>query len=407
MKNILIVADVYPPEVSSAAHLMQELAEGLKKHGHNIWVATSYPKHYLPREFQGKVFDEFREENGVKIIRIKTLPLHKVNFIIRGISQLILPHLFFWKIKQYTDSLDGVIIYSPPLPLSLIGGMIKKKYGAKFILNLQDIFPQNAIDLGVLKGWKYKPAIWLFEWIEKKVYKTADKITFHSEGGRQFLIEKKGVPAEKIITLPNWIDFAFYQNLTKDISFRREWRLERKFIILFAGIMGPAQGMEFIIEVAKEISDIKDIVFLLVGDGMEKGKIEKLIKEYNLKNIIIKPFVSKEEYPYLAKDADVGVVCLSRNNKTPFVPGKFLGYMAAAKPVLAFLNKESDGFALIEKAKCGYAATSEDVSLAAELVKQVYSQKNKLKEIGDNGFQYVNENLTLDVILKKIEELIF
>lgn len=407
MKNILIVADVYPPEVSSAAHLMQELAEGLKKRGHNIWVATSYPKHYLPKEFQKKVFEEFCEENNVKIIRIKTLPLHKVNFIIRGISQLLLPFLFFRKVKKYVNNLDAVIVYSPPLPLALIGGMIKRKYIAKFILNIQDIFPQNAIDLGILKGWKYKPAIWLFEWIERKVYKTADKITFHSEGGMKFLMEKKGVNPRKIATIYNWVDVASYQNLTKNLSFRKQWGLENKFIILFAGIMGPAQGMEFVAEVAKGVSDIKDIVFLLVGDGMEKGKIEKLIKEYDLENIIIKPFVSKEEYPYLVKDADVGLVCLSSNNKTPFVPGKFLGYMAAGKPVLAFLNKESDGFTLIEKSKCGYAATSEDIGLAAELVKQVYNQKSELREIGDNGFRYVNENLALDVVLRKIEELIF
>jgi len=407
MKNILIVADIYPPEVSSASHLMQELAEGLKKRGHNVWVATSYPKHYLPKEFQEKVFDEFQEENGVKIIRVKTLPLHKVNFIIRGISQLLLPFLFFRRIKEYADNLDAVIVYSPPLPLALIGGMIKRKYKAKFILNLQDIFPQNAIDLGVLKGWKHKPAIWLFEWIEKRVYETADKITFHSEGGMKFLMEKKKVDPKKITTLYNWVDIASYQNLTKKLSFRKQWGLENKFLILFAGIMGPAQGMEFVARVAKEVSDIKDIVFLLVGDGMEKEKIEKLIKECGLKNIIIKPFVSKEEYPYLVKDADIGLVCLSSNNKTSFIPGKFLGYMAAAKSVLAFLNKESDGFALIEKAKCGYAATSEDVSLAIELVKQVYNQKNKLKEIGENGFKYASENLALDAVMIKIEALIY
>lgn len=407
MKNILIVADVYPPEISSAAHLMQELAEGLKKRGHNILVITSYPKHYLSEEFKGKVFEEFCEENNVKIIRVKTLPLHKVNFIIRGISQFLLPFLFFKKVKKYVNNLDAVIVYSPPLPLALIGGMIKRKYGAKFILNIQDIFPQNAIDLGILKGWKYKSVVWLFEWIEKKVYKMADKITFHSEGGMKFLMEKKKVNPEKIATIYNWVDVAPYQNLTKNFSFRKQWGLENKFIILFAGIMGPAQGMEFVAEVAKGVSNIKDIVFLLVGDGMEKGKIEKLIKEYDLENIIIKPFVSKEEYPYLVKDADVGLVCLNSNNKTPFVPGKFLGYMAAGKPILAFLNKESDGFILIEKSKCGYAVTSADVGLAVELVKQVYSQKNKLKEIGENGFQYVNENLALNVILKKIEELIF
>lgn len=404
--NILIVADVYPPEVSSAANLMQELAQGLKKRGHKITVATSYPRYYLTEALKRKKFEIFSNENGINVIRIKVLPLHKVNFLIRGISQLILPFLFFAKIKKFVKEIDVVIVYSPPLPLALVGGMVKRRYGAKFILNIQDIFPQNAIDLGILKGWKHKPAIWIFEAIEKKVYKDADKITFHSEGGRQFLINKKGVPPEKIITLYNWIDITPYQNLTKNISFRKQYGLERKFIFLFAGIMGPAQGLEFLMEVAKKIIDLKDVVFLLVGDGTEKEKIENKIKEYGLKNIIIKPFVSKEDYSYLVKDADVGLVCLSFNNKTPFVPGKFLGYMAAAKPILAFLNKESDGFALTQEAGCGYAVESGDAEKATQFIRKVYTERNTLSQFGRNGFIYAKKNLSLDACLKKIEKLL-
>ena len=406
MKNILIVADVYPPEVSSAAHLMQELAEGLTNRGHKVTVVTSYPRYYLTKESEKKKFDVFSEENGINVIRTKVLPHHKVNFIIRGISQLILPFLFFAKIKKFLKGdIDVVIVYSPPLPLALIGGMIKRRYRAQFILNIQDIFPQNAIDLGVLRGWKYKPAVWLFELIEKKVYKDADKITFHSDGGRRFLIEKRGVPSEKIITIHNWVDIKSYQNLNKNISFRKEYGLEGKFIFLFGGIMGPAQGLEFVVKIAKKVSNLKDIIFLFVGDGTEKPKIEKMIKKYSLNNIIIKPFVSKEDYPYLVKDSDVGLVCLSGNNKTSFVPGKILGYMAVSKPIVAFLNKESDGFEVIKKANCGYASISDNLEEAVDIVHKMRNKKGELEQLGKNGFKYALDNLTTDVIFKKIEEL--
>lgn len=402
--NILIVADVYPPEVSSAANLMQELAEGLSKRGHKVAVATSYPKHYLTTEGAGKNFNTLSVENSVEVIRIKTLPLHKVNFIVRGISQLTLSFLFFRKVKKFIKGkLDVVIVYSPPLPLALIGGKIKRRYGAKFILNIQDLFPQNAVDLGILKN---KLLIKFFELIEKKAYQSADKITFHSEGGRRFLIEKKGVPAEKIATLQNWIDLEPFKNLTKEISFRKQYGLEGKFIFLFAGIMGPAQGLEFLVKTAQKVSDLKDIVFLLVGDGMEKEKIEKMVKDYGLKNIIIKPFVSKDEYPYLVREAEVGLVCLSSENKTPFVPGKFLGYLAAAKPVLAFLNKESDGFALAREAGCGYAVRSDNPEEAEKAVRQIYGGRNELKRLGENGYRYALDNLSLEVSLKKIEDLL-
>lgn len=406
MKNILIVADVYPPEVSSASHLMKELADGLIKQGHKVTVVTSYPRHYLTEESKEKIFETFCQENGVNVIRVKVLPHHKVNFIIRGVAQLLLPVLFFLKAKKFIKTkLDAVIIFSPPLPQTLIGNWIKKRYQAKFILSLFDIFPQNAIDLGILKGWKHKPAVWLFEWMEKKAYREADKITFHSDGGRRFLIDKKGVPPEKITTLYNWVDLGPYQNLSKNLSFRKQWGLENKFIILFGGIMGPAQGLEFAVETAREISDLGDAVFLFVGDGTEKSKIEKKIKDYSLNNVVIKPFVSKEDYHYLVKDADAGLVCLSAKNKTPFIPGKILGYMAAGKPIVAFLNKESDGFEMIKKANCGYASESDNLGEAVKIVRKIYNEKNKLDQLGKNGFKYALDNLTVDATVKKLEKL--
>lgn len=403
MKKVLIIADVYPPEISSAANLMQELAEGLKSRGHAITVVTAYPRHYLNEAGKNRHFPLIGEESGIKVIRVKIPPLHKVNFIIRGISQLTLPFLFFRRIKRFISGpLDAVFVYSPPLPLGLVGGLVKRHYGAKFILNIQDIFPQNAIDLGILKN---KILIRFFERLEQKVYRQADKITFHSEGGRRFLIEKKGVPAEKIITLPNWIDARPFENLTENISFRRDYGLENKFIFLFAGIMGPAQGLDFLMEVAKKVSDVKDVVFLLVGDGMERNKIETLIQNYGLKNVIIKPFVSKEEYPYLVKDCDIGLVCLSGRNKTPFIPGKFLGYLAAAKPVLAFLNKESDGFDLIKQAQCGYAIQADDLNGAETVIRSIYQKKEELNGFGHNGKNYLSANFSAEILLNKIEKL--
>jgi len=401
--NILIVVDVYPPEISSAGHLMEELAGGLTKRGHRVTVITSYPQYYLNSGVKNESFKTFSIENNIEVIRVKTLPLHKVNFIVRGISQLLLPYLFFRKIKKFVKrKIDVVIVYSPPLPLGLVGSKVKNCYGSKFILNVQDIFPQNAIDLGILKN---KLLIKFFELIEKKVYQSADRITFHSEGGRRFLIEKRKISPEKVVTLPNWIDPTPYQNLTKDISFRKQYGLERKLVFLFAGIMGPAQGLDFLIKVAREVSDIKDIVFLLVGDGMEKEKIQKMVREHSLTNIIIKPFVPKEDYPYLLKDVDVGVVCLSPRNKTPFIPGKFMGYLAAGLPIVAFLNKESDGFSLIKEANCGYAVSSDNLEGAVEIVRKMYKGREQFEQIGKNGFNYLLNNFTIDICIERFEKL--
>jgi glycosyltransferase involved in cell wall biosynthesis len=107
----------------------------------------------------------------------------------------------------------------------------------------------------------------------------------------------------------------------------------------------------------------------------------------------------------LVKEADVGVVCLSSKNKTSFVPGKVLGYMAASRPIVAFLNKESDAFEIIKKAGCGYTTRAGEIDKAVEIIRKIYNEKSNLKKIGEAGFKYALNNLTIDVCLKKLEKL--
>lgn len=401
--NILLVTDSYPPEIRSASHLMQELAEELRNRGYKVTVVTSYPQYNLTAEMKGKSFDEFSVENDINVIRVKTLPHHKVNFVIRGISQLTMPYIFFSRINKYLkDKVDVVIVYSPPLPLANVGKALKKKYGAKFILNVQDIFPQNAIDLGVLKN---KFIINYFERLESRAYESADKIVVHSEGNRKFLIQKKRLFEDKVQVLHNWIDITPYRNTEKDGYFRKKYGLEDKFIILFAGVIGPSQGLDLIVNAANELKDVSALTFLFVGDGTEKNKLIKKAEHFQLKNVVFKPFVSKEEYPKLVKDADVGMICLSSKNKTPVVPGKILGYMAASVPVLAFLNKESDGHQIIKDAQCGYSEVSDNPIKATEIILKIYNERDKLKQYGENGFNYVLRHFSKDVCIDQLEKL--
>lgn len=382
---------------------MQELADELVKRGHEITVVTSYPKYNLTSESRDKKYNELTIENNIKLVRIKTLPLHNVNYLLRGVSQLVLPYIFFSKIKQYIkDKIDVVIVYSPPLPLAIAGLKVKKRYGSRFILNVQDIFPQNAIDLGILKN---SFLINLFERMERKVYEGADKITAHSENNMRFLIEKKQLDPYKVSILHNWIDIVPYMNEKRTGFFRNEYGLDNKFIFLFAGVIGPSQGLDLIINAAREVREFENIAFLIVGDGTEKENLVQMAANFSLKNVLFKPFVSKEEYPRLVKDADVGIVCLSDKNKTPVVPGKILGYMAASIPVVAFLNKESDGHIIIEDARCGYSSLSGDYKKAAEIIIKIYKERDVLKKYGENGFKYVSNHFAENICIDNLEKL--
>jgi glycosyltransferase involved in cell wall biosynthesis len=402
--NILLISDSYPPEIRSASKLMQELAEGLRDRGHSISVITSYPQYNLSHESNKSDYKLFTQENGINILRVKTLPHHNVNFLFRGISQLTLPHFFISKLKRYLkEKPDIIIVYSPPLPLMRIARWFKIKYNnIKVILNVQDIFPQNAIDLGIMKNIL---VIKFFENLEKQAYKTATYITVHSQNNKKFLIKNKSVENSKINIINNWIDISPYININKRGSYREKYNLNGKFIFLFAGVFGPSQNLELIINAAQVLKHEQNICFLLVGDGSEKEKLFELTRDYSLNNVIFKPFVSMDEYPYLVTSVDVGVVCLSSKNKTPVVPAKILGYMAASIPIVAFLNKESDGHSIIKEAKCGYSTLSDNQKEINDIFIKIHKQKNQLDNFGLNGFNYLKKHFSKDACIDNIEKM--
>ncbi|MCK5633390.1 glycosyltransferase family 4 protein [bacterium] len=402
--DILLITDCYPPEIRSISDLTQELAEEFTDRGHNITVVTSWPRYNLTIKAKQTDFDTFSIENNINVIRVKTPPHHKVNFIIRGISQLMLPYLFFKKLKKFNrQKIDAVIVYSPPLPLVMLGIKIKKIHNAKFLLNVQDIFPQNAIDLGIMKN---KLIIKFFEWMENKAYEGAVKITSHTKHSREFLIEKKHIPSTKITVVPNWIDISNFKDIKARGIFREKYGLKDKFIFLFGGIIGPSQNLDFIIHVAKKIVDIPDLCFLLVGDGTEKKRLQKLVEEYDLQNVIFQPFISKEEYPFLVKEVDVGLACLNMKNRTPVIPGKILGFMASSIPVVAFLNKENDAHELIKEAQSGYSSLSDDPEKGTKLIRKIFNEKDKLAQYGQNGYNYTKTHFSKEICIDKIEQLI-
>lgn len=405
-KSILIITDSYPPEIRSAALLMKDLADGLADKGHNVWVATSEPKYNLA-ENKAAVCSEIAYENRVQILRIKTLPHHKVNFIIRGMAQLLMPYNFFLKIKKnIKEKVDIVIVHSPPLPLTIAANKVKKFYRAKYILNLHDIFPQNAIDLRVLKKWKHWLAIWLFERMEKSAYKNSDLIIVPSNEHKKFIEEKRNVPINKTQVVYHWINSKPFLKVKKTSRFRKLYGLENKFIFLFGGVIGPSQGLDLFIRIANKIKNNKDIVFLFVGDGSAKEKLLGMAEELKLENVVFKTFVSLEEYPELVKDCNVGIISLAAQNTTPAVPAKILGYMAAAVPVVAFLHKESEGLLIVKEAKCGYGAVSSDEEKALEIILKMYNEKEKMKEYGENGLKYLLENMEKEVCVDKFEKLL-
>ena len=402
--DTLIVTPYYPPIISTLASMMQELAGVLIDRGHQVTVATAWLPNKVSRETDCNDLAVYSNERGVSVIRIKTPLLNSRNYLLRGVSQLLLPYLFWKLITKYVKKTDVIAVYTPPLTLAVIGSLVKKRFGARFVLNVQDIFPQNAMDLGIMKN---RLVIRFFEYLELNAYRSADQITSHTKRSLRFLAEQKEVPSNKVHLITNWINTEPYRNAC-GIDFRKKFHLGGKLVFLFAGVMGPSQNLDLLIEAAIHVKPVSDeICFLFVGDGTEKARLMTMVQENSLDNVIFRPLLPLEQYPDLLKSVDAGIVSLGSLNKTAVVPAKILGYMCASLPVVGILQKESDGHDLIREAKCGYSILSDCSSKdVANLFIKLYNEKNRFAEYGENGFRYVSEHFDKDACVSKLIELL-
>ncbi len=399
--RILIVTDSYPPEVRSAAQLMAELAEGLRERGHEVVVATSEPRYNLAET--SVIFPPERMENGVRVLRIKTLPHHRVPYLFRGINQLLLPAIFTSAVRRaVTGAVGAVIVHSPPLPLAIAAARLARGYGARFIANIHDIFPQNAVDL--VSGWQ-KPLIrFFFGGMERRVYAAADTIIVPSENHARYLREKRGVPGGKAKIIPHWIDPTPFDTAPKDNRFRSLWDLEGAFVFFFGGVLGPSQGLDMVLDAAESFRAVPGVTFLFVGDGTDRPRLEALAREKKLGNVLFKPFVSAREYPALVKEMDVCIATLTSKNTTPAVPAKLMGYMAAARPVVLAVHTESDALRIVCEAKCGFTAVSDDRTAVVKAFRAAYDARATLTTLGENGRRYLGEHFSKEKLVAEWDQ---
>ncbi|MFC1574681.1 glycosyltransferase family 4 protein [Gemmatimonadota bacterium] len=404
--RVLLISGSYPPEIRSASHLIFEMATEFRDRGHEITVLTSMPVYNLDEEAKrDTAYPELAQEEGISVIRVGTLPRHKVNHLVRGFSELLMPWQYLRAVRRHLrGALDAVVVSSPPLTLSWVGEQVKRRFDAPYLLSIQDIFPKNAIDIGALRS----PLIIRFsEWMERKAYRRADRITVHSQGNLTLLEERRGVPRKKLSILPNWVSLEDYQVPADTTSpFRQRFGLEGKFVFLHAGVVGPSQNLELVVRAAARVKDLQEIRFLLIGDGTDSPRLERLTRELGCSNVVWGPYVSREQYPALVREMDVGLVSLSPGNETPVVPSKILGYMASSVPVIGFLNKESDAHSIIKSANCGLTTISDDFEAAVEAIRKVYASKDKLREWGENGRDFVSTHFERKDSIDRLEALL-
>ncbi|MHC2995255.1 MAG: glycosyltransferase family 4 protein [Candidatus Atribacteria bacterium] len=401
--NVLILTDSFPPEIKSSANLLFELSEDLAESGHRVTVVTGFPKHYvnnIDQRYKGRLFLNERM-NKVKIIRLFSISFIRHIPVIRGLDQFLLSVMFFFG-GINSGKPDVILTYSPPLPLGISAYLLGKLKKAPFIFNVQDIFPQSVIDLGLLKS---EILIRISELMEKFIYKKAFYITVHSEGNRENIISKNINP-EKVITIYNWVDTDLIKPVkTQDNNFREKNNLRDRFVVSFAGVMGFAQDLDIIIQCAKLLKSYKNILFLLIGDGIKKYGLMKKAKDMQLNNIKFLSTQPKEIYPSILYASDVCLVTLNKQVLTPVVPSKLLSIMASGRPVVASMNLKGDAPKVIKAAHCGYYVEADDAEGLSKAILKLYHNPTLRDEFGVNGRKYAVKHFSRKVCLGKYEKL--
>jgi glycosyltransferase involved in cell wall biosynthesis len=328
--------------------------------------------------------------HGLKVLRVFNLDIPWNIPILRGVDQFV--SAFFAGVAgAWLPDFDAALVYSPPLPLALAALALCRARRRPLMVNIQDLFPQSAIDLGVLTN---PHLIRVFRGLESFLFRQADLIAVHSGGNRDYVLNAGGKPG-KVKVIQNWVDTEAIQPGPRSNGLRASLGLDHYFLVYFAGIMGYSQDLETVVHSAGILKDHREIAFLLVGDGVEKPKLEKLVQENRLNNVSFLPMQPKEKYLEVLSASDLCLVTLRPEVQTPVVPSKILSIMAAGRPVLAGLPLGGDAPRLIADAQCGLSVPPGNPEAMAQAVLQLYQDHKLRKQMGICGRKYAVEHLSL------------
>ena len=354
--RLVLITDAFPPMRSSGAVQVRDLSVELFQQGHDVTVVAPSPD--IKENLR---IDEFR---GVQVIRIKVPEIRNVTYVRRTISEILMPILVLWylyKYKLYRKPYDGVVCYAPSLFLGPISMALKKANHCHCYLIIRDIFPQWALDMGLIrKGVPY----YVLKLVEAFLYAASDVIGVQTPGNLPYfsdwLKQKKG---RRLEVLQNWLAGAPVKECSISVAMTP---LAGRNIFVYAGNMGRAQGMDIIIELAKSVADDTSIGFMLVGRGSETARLKKKSQESRLYNVLFFDEIEPEEIPGLYAQCHVGLVVLDPRHKTHNIPGKFLSYMQSGLPVLATINPGNDLVGHIQEKRVGIVSAGGDVAALRE-----------------------------------------
>jgi glycosyltransferase involved in cell wall biosynthesis len=399
--RVTFLTHYFPPEVGPAQTRLHELAKRLIAAGETVTVVTGFPNYPAGEIFPGYRGKRFMEDtyDGIRVLRTWVYATRRRGFIGRLLNYFSFPIFSLLAVRKLGPT-DIIYVQSPPLFTGLAALWFSRLKRAPYIFNVSDIWPQSAVELGMLRN---RFAIRLAEMLERHIYRRATRITVATPGILERLAVR-GVPREKIFLLTNGVDTAAYNVSSPDRDLAKRLGLDGHKVFMYAGLHGLAQGLDVILEAAK-LTRNPDVLYVFVGDGADKPALVAKAEAEGISNVRFLPIQPTSTLPAVLNLAYATVIPLRRLDLfKAALPSKLFDSMAASRPIVAPLWGEAA--ALVEAAACGLVVEPEDARGVQEAVEKLAADPALAQRLGEQGRRYVVEHFNRDDIAKRLIELL-
>ena len=385
-----------------------DLMRKFRDEGHNVYIVS-------PRERSLGLLTGLADVDGVHILGVRTLNLQKTNVIEKGIGQVLVEGQYKRAIKKciFDIKFDLILYSTPPITFPRVIKFLKDKNPrAKSYLLLKDIFPQNAVDIGMMNKTGVKSILYkYFRRKEKTLYALSDHIGCMSPANVEYVLRHNPeIPSQKVEIAPNSYDVTIStenddtsQDEKKSIREKYELPLDKP-IFIYGGNLGKPQGIPFLINCLEANANRKDCHFVVIGDGTEQSKLAEWHKRVTPKSVTLMKKLPKEEYDVFLKSCDVGLIFLDHRFTIPNYPSRLLPYLENKMPIIAATDPNSDIGIIAEENGYGFWCESNSVeAFTAAIDKMIAADR---KAMGEKGYRFLCEHYlvqhTYDQIIKHV-----
>lgn len=389
----VIFLTMAPIEDIKVHEIYPDLLRFFVEKGHIVYIVS-------PRDRRLHINTYTKETGKVNYLGVKTLNLQKTNVIEKGVGQVLVSRQFKAAIKKFWGNIrfDLILYATPPITLQGVVEWLKRRNPqALTYLMLKDIFPQNAVDIGMvsksgLKGFLYKH----FRKQEKKLYEISDYIGCMSPANVEYLLRHNPeVPINRVEVAPNSIELDEKWQEVDRRNIREKYGLPTgKPLFIYGGNLGKPQGIDYLIKCLNSCKNRQDCFFIVVGSGTEYSKLKAWYKEKNPQSVKVMESLPKEDYDKLVKVCDVGLIFLDHRFTIPNYPSRLLSYLENKMPVICATDLNTDIGQLAEQNGYGYWCESVNPTDFTSLVDKIL--QSDIKQMGEKGYEYLTNNYLVE-----------